>query len=767
MSPQSLLGNSAVQRWARDGSTPSWPARVHRAAQAGVTAPGARLPHYRAIQRSFGPAHDLSGVRAHVGGPAARANDAMHATAFTAGEHVAFKAPPDLRLAAHEAAHVVQQRGGVSLSGGVGRAGDPYERQADVVAGRVVSGRPADDLLAGSGAAGGPAVQRCGGVIHEGCECAQQAEEAMQAEHAVPAAGEAAGQASAAVQRNGDGSLLEEAESAFSSAVSTVSSAAGEVAADVKSAASTVAAGVGQVASDAEGAVGDAAKAVGGAVSDVAADVEGAVSTGIKAVKSGVSTAVSWVETEAGKLALGLASSLASRFGATVTVVGSAIHVGIPEIPLFSAYQSPAMQLDRLAFPLPLVRGGGALGPVVFAGGLFAELAAEPRANVILGPGSIRHIGLVIDPLAGRGAATGQLHVAGSAAVALPIEAGLDARGMIMIPAGPAPIPIEADAFGGLRLTLQLSALGSLDETVGLVYSSGALTLGLQSQLSLGARLDARSDATVEVNVQDLTVCEYVWPLKSWALGSVAEQFSFPLSIGYSSSGPSFTAGPASAKPIPIEKVEAVMPQWVALQDCKSLDAVIAYLCKKGVLPPGACVVPLPQGPSPLPVIPGRGGGGPPASAAAARVCSRDLQGVLGVVGNHAYVDAPPYRYAIIGPLCPAHWWENPGTGTTAQKWHNSPDPCGKTPTCLDCNPAPGVTDVRACLWAAFVSYNDPSLYKGLGPNSNTFAGTLARTCCAGVTAGIGTPLGNCPGWFDAPAPARAGATPCPPGPSC
>ena len=70
--------------------------RIHRAAQAGVTGPGERLPHYQAIQRSFGPAHDLSGVRAHVGGPAVRANQAMHATAFTAGEHVAFKAPPDL-----------------------------------------------------------------------------------------------------------------------------------------------------------------------------------------------------------------------------------------------------------------------------------------------------------------------------------------------------------------------------------------------------------------------------------------------------------------------------------------------------------------------------------------------------------------------------------------------------------------------------------------------------------------------------------------------
>jgi Domain of unknown function (DUF4157) len=148
------------------------------------------------------------------------------------------------------------------------------------------------------------------------------------------------------------------------------------------------------------------------------------------------------------------------------------------------------------------------------------------------------------------------------------------------------------------------------------------------------------------------------------------------------------------------------------------------------------------------------------------RVCARDLQGVLGYIGNHAYIDAPPRRYAIITPLCPASKWDNVVTGTTAQKWDNSPDPCGKTPTCIDCQPAPGVTDVKACMHSAFSAYAALSLYRGLGPNSNTFAGTLARTCCADM---VPKPpeLGNVPGWGDRPAAARRGATPCPPGPSC
>src|SRR5262249_27359282 len=46
-----------------------------------------------------------------------------------------------------EAAHVIQQRGGVQLKAGVGNAGDQYERHADTVADLVVQGKSSESLL--------------------------------------------------------------------------------------------------------------------------------------------------------------------------------------------------------------------------------------------------------------------------------------------------------------------------------------------------------------------------------------------------------------------------------------------------------------------------------------------------------------------------------------------------------------------------------------------------------------------------------------------
>lgn len=120
---------------------------IHRAAAAGVQGSSGTLPHIDKIQASFGR-HDLSNVRAYKGSSAASAAKEIGAHAYTTGNKVAFTSSnPDLYLAAHEAAHVVQQRSGLYLRDGLGQSGDPYEKHADAVATRVVRGQNAALLL--------------------------------------------------------------------------------------------------------------------------------------------------------------------------------------------------------------------------------------------------------------------------------------------------------------------------------------------------------------------------------------------------------------------------------------------------------------------------------------------------------------------------------------------------------------------------------------------------------------------------------------------
>ena len=145
-----------VQRRARaPGLGPTTEDMQATAAQ-GVAGAAGPLPHLDVIQHAFGR-HDVSNVRAHTDHAAREASAAIGAEAYATGNAVAFAATPSLHTAAHEAAHVIQQRGGVQLKGGVGEAGDTHEQQADRIADAVVAGQSAEPLLAQIAGDGGGA----------------------------------------------------------------------------------------------------------------------------------------------------------------------------------------------------------------------------------------------------------------------------------------------------------------------------------------------------------------------------------------------------------------------------------------------------------------------------------------------------------------------------------------------------------------------------------------------------------------------------------
>ncbi|HEU5060910.1 MAG TPA: DUF4157 domain-containing protein [Kofleriaceae bacterium] len=113
----------------------------------GLSDLGGPLPYIEELQRAFGR-HDVTDIRAATGSEADRANERMGSVAYAMGDAVVFRdSSPDLFTVAHEAAHVIQQRGGAVATGTVGQSGDRHEVHADAVAERVVRGESAEDLL--------------------------------------------------------------------------------------------------------------------------------------------------------------------------------------------------------------------------------------------------------------------------------------------------------------------------------------------------------------------------------------------------------------------------------------------------------------------------------------------------------------------------------------------------------------------------------------------------------------------------------------------
>jgi Zn-dependent peptidase ImmA (M78 family) len=122
-------------------------------------------PLDRATRAFFEPrfGFNLDGVRVHTDAQAAHSADAVHAHAYTVGQHVVFgqsqfspESTSGRLLLAHELTHVVQQSKG---SPGVQRMQLPdetFETEADSAASRVVAGGPVSSFLAYSG----PPLQR-------------------------------------------------------------------------------------------------------------------------------------------------------------------------------------------------------------------------------------------------------------------------------------------------------------------------------------------------------------------------------------------------------------------------------------------------------------------------------------------------------------------------------------------------------------------------------------------------------------------------------
>lgn len=117
------------------------PARLSRELLSTPTVDG-QFPHADRIQEAFG-AHDVTSMRAGVGKQASGLAKSVGAEAVAGKNRAVFDQAPSLHTAAHEAAHIVQQRQGRTSAEGT----STLEAEADRVADHVVSGQSAAPLL--------------------------------------------------------------------------------------------------------------------------------------------------------------------------------------------------------------------------------------------------------------------------------------------------------------------------------------------------------------------------------------------------------------------------------------------------------------------------------------------------------------------------------------------------------------------------------------------------------------------------------------------
>ncbi len=138
-----------------------------------------------------------------------------------------------------------------------------------------------------------------------------------------------------------------------------------------------------------------------------------------------------------------------------------------------------------------------------------------------LGPGKVRGITLLLNPITGVYAGTGSFYAAAALGPRLMLSAAVGAQIATVIPVDDVPVPVILGAEGGFRGTGRASALGAVQATVALTYSGGRLTFAATPQLMVGLFLRGDLDGYVGLSLEEKLICQQdVWAprrLERWA----------------------------------------------------------------------------------------------------------------------------------------------------------------------------------------------------------------------------------------------------------
>jgi hypothetical protein len=361
---------------------------------------------------------------------------------------------------------------------------------------------------------------------------------------------------------------------------------------DVEQGAANLVSGATELVSGAEQtvekAVSSAETAIGNAASTVEQDVAGVVGGVNQAVTGGGAPPAAGGAGGASALALTITPPDITI--AEVEEETETLPLGIPTETLFDA--------------------GFEVGPFVIEGWM-GTIWGDPEVTTLIGPLKLQNIKIVLDPLAGNYAGTGQLYLgsAMSGSLEKSHEAKLQAAGVI--PMEP-PIPIVASAEAGIRTALRLVAKEGFSDTVSVGYSGGNLGFRDDIDMKLGGLIEVDHEAFVRIEIEGEEICSVIWPLSTHRVAEGAVDIGIPITVGVSSGGSLAKIGKPTVSPIPFDTIQTALQGARNPDDCMDLKELAAFLCKKGKLPPDICAIlvgPTPPGPlcatPPCPTPPG------------------------------------------------------------------------------------------------------------------------------------------------------------------
>lgn len=358
------------------------------------------------------------------------------------------------------------------------------------------------------------------------------------------------------------------------------------------------------VSDTASGVYDDARKVAGGIVDDAKKTVDNA--------EEGIATAAASV----GNFALDEANAFAKLFGGSVRIVGTALIIELPAIPLFKNWSDTLSVLEIGRF-IPLLPAGFAVGPLAVEGAIGVRLG-NPTMNAGLGPAWLRNVVITLDPLKGTASGAGEIYVGGavSESVEAALEAAVAAEGIL--PTDP-PIPILGSVEAGGRVILRGVGKGATQDRVIVSYSHGTIAVDANLSLKLGVVIELDTELFLDAEVEGKDICNLIWPISTYRIAERAEQFTLPVKIAYSGGLPRISLGTPDVKPIPVDSIQTYLRNNRPPDRCLGLEEIIEHLCKQGKLPPSVCsmltgkldipgVIPSAQPVAPLgPATPGTG----------------------------------------------------------------------------------------------------------------------------------------------------------------